>query len=289
MNTARAAKPPGQAERTLIGYAVPLTVRPGDTVDFKVGSFAGGYKADLVKIINGDSLSRYGDQFDVRPVTAPFVGKYKGAEQPLNLGSYVQVENTGALDQLASFTVAGWIYPTFDPTEYEPPDLENPDPFFPPALNIASLILDDGQTLASRYDASNKQGWALRLAPDFHLEFLVGDGRGRTRSARSAQAVRDFDWAYVAASYDADTGEAIVHLHDKPSAPGDQFTARRLHASGEVGKVSHEGPLRIAAVRDGKGAADARFEKPGAVFNGRIQDVRFVRGAVDAGNEGVLR
>jgi len=56
-NPLLAAKPPGEAERTLIGYASPLTVRPGDTVDFKVSSFAGGYKADLVKIINGDSLS----------------------------------------------------------------------------------------------------------------------------------------------------------------------------------------------------------------------------------------
>jgi N,N-dimethylformamidase len=94
--------------------------------------------------------------------------------------------------------------------------------------------------------------------------------------------VRDWDWAYVAASYDADTGEAIVHLHDKPFAPGDQFTARRLHASGEVGKVRHEGPLRIAAVLDGKGAANARFEKPGAVFNGRIQDVRTANRALTA-------
>jgi N,N-dimethylformamidase len=279
---ALAAKPPGQAERTLIGYAVPLTVRPGDTVDFKVSSFAGGYKADLVKIINGDSLSRYGDQFEVRSVKAPFSGKYKGDEQPLNPGSYVHVENTGMLDRLESFTVAGWIYPTFDPTEYEPPDLENPDPFFPPALNIASLILEEGQTIVSRYDASAKKGWALRLAPDFHLEFLVGDGRGKTRSVRSAEPVRDWDWAYAAVSYDADTGEATVHLHDKPFAPGDQFTARRLHASGEVGKVRHEGPLRIAAVLDGKGAANARFEKPGAVFNGRIQDVRTTNRALTA-------
>ena len=31
------------AERTLVGYSVPLSVRPGDTVEFKVSSFAGDY------------------------------------------------------------------------------------------------------------------------------------------------------------------------------------------------------------------------------------------------------
>ena len=82
------------AERTLIGYASPMTVRPGDTVAFKVNTVtqAAAYEADLVKIINGDSISRYGDLFEMRPVEAPFAGKYDGIVQDLNVGSYIEVE-----------------------------------------------------------------------------------------------------------------------------------------------------------------------------------------------------
>lgn len=89
-----------------------------------------------------------------------------------------------------------------------------------------------------------------------------------------SEPVRDWDWSYVAVSYDADIGKARLLLLEKPYAPGDQFSARQLSAEGAVGDVIQVGPLRIAAVRDGKGAARAKYEKPGRVFNGRIQDVR---------------
>jgi N,N-dimethylformamidase len=261
--------------RTLVGYSSELTVRPGDTVEFMVSVIGGGvYEADLVRVINGDLQSRYKNMFKVEPVTGSFAGKYNGVEQPLNLGSYAHIEKTGALDVLGSFTVGAWIYPTFDPTEYKPPDLENIDPFSPPTLNIAPLILDHSQTIVSRFDNTTGKGWALRIDKEFHLEFVAGDGNGKLRSVRIDQSVRDWDWAYVAASYDADHGIVTVYLREKPLAPGDQFTARNLEVTGKVDKLIQGGPLRIAAVRDGAGAARAKFEKPGDVFNGRIQDVR---------------
>lgn len=47
-------------ERRLVGYASPMTVRPGDTVEFKVSTVKDDalYQAELVKVINGDSLTR---------------------------------------------------------------------------------------------------------------------------------------------------------------------------------------------------------------------------------------
>jgi len=265
------------AERSIVGYSSDLTVRPGDTLDFKVSVLGGGaYTADLVQIVNGDSHSRYSDMFDVREVQADFAGRYAGTEQALNLGSYIDVENTGVLDDLQSFTVGAWIFPSFDPTEYVPPDLDNPDPFYPPTLNIAPLILEAGQTVVSRYDATTRKGWALRINGLFQLEFVVDE-----RTVTIAESVKDWDWAYVAASYDAATGEVAVHLREKPFAPGDQLTARDLSARGSVGRIQHEGPLRVAAVRDGAGAAESEREKPGAVFAGLIQDVRIVSAALD--------
>jgi len=256
-------------ERSLIGYSSELSLRPGDTVDFMVSAMEGGsYEADLVRVINGDNKSIYADQFLVDPIKASFQGRYEGKEQPLNTGSYVHIEDASALDGLTSFTVAAWIFPTFDPTEYTPPDLNNIDPFNPPSLNIAESI--SHQTIVSRYDATNGSGWALQIDENYQLRFLSGD-----QSVTISEKVKDWDWAYVAVSYNANTGSASVYLLEKPWAAGDKFTARNLEASGSL-DVSHAGPMRIAAVRGGAGAAAAELERPALAFNGRIQDVRIV-------------
>ncbi|MBL3600323.1 MAG: LamG domain-containing protein [gamma proteobacterium endosymbiont of Lamellibrachia anaximandri] len=262
------------SSRSIIGYASPLTVRPGDKVDFMTSAIGGGaYEADLVRVVNGDSLSRYREHFRVDPVEAPFTGSYEGKEQPLNLGSYIQVEASKTLDELKSFTVSAWVFPTFTPSEYVPPDLENPDPFSPPTLNIAASIAD--QTIVSRFDKVSGTGWALQFDKQLRLQFIVGSGGGKLDIVRLTEAARDWDWTYVSASYDADSRMITVTLQEKPWSPGDKFTARNLQAAGTTSQpLLQSGPLRIAALRAGKGAANAEFEKPADVFNGRIQDVR---------------
>jgi len=269
--------------RTLVGYSSELSVRPGDRIDFMVNAVNGGaYQADLVRVINGESRSIYGDQFKLEEIDAAFEGTYQGMQQQLNLGSYVHVENTKKLDRLGSFTVAAWIYPVFDTTEYEAPDLDNPDPFHPPTLTFAPKILDKPQTIVSRFDLATATGWALRLNAKFELEFVVGSGDGTLQVARAAAHLKDWDWAYVAASYDAETGSATVYLREKPYAAGDRFTARNVEGSASISAVPQQGPLRIAAVRNGAGAAAALLEKPAHNFNGRIQDVRIARRVCDA-------
>jgi hypothetical protein len=43
-----------EPKRTIVGYSSELSVRPGDTIDFKVNSVGGEeYEADLVRVING--------------------------------------------------------------------------------------------------------------------------------------------------------------------------------------------------------------------------------------------
>jgi N,N-dimethylformamidase len=272
-------------ERTLIGYSSELSVRPGDTIEFMVNAVNGGqYQADLVRIINGESVSRYGDLFELAEIEAPFAGEYQGSRQPLNLGSYIHVDDAGVLDRESSFTVGAWIYPVFDPTSYEPPDLDNVVAFEEPTVTIAPLIVDRPQTIVSRFDSDTGTGWALRLSANLQLEFVVGDGHGGVEVVTAPLHLHAWDWAYVAASYDADDRSVTVYLHERPYAPGDQFTARNVEHRSIVRTLPQEGPLRIAASRGGPGAAAARFEKPVDVFNGSIQDVRIVDRALD-GNE----
>jgi N,N-dimethylformamidase len=277
-----AAERVDEPERTLIGYSSELSVRPGDSIDFMVNAINGGsYKADLVRVINGESQSVYGDQFKLENTPSALDGTYKGTRQELNLGSYVHVQDTAAIDQLQSFTVSGWIYPVFDPTTFVPPDLENPDPFHPPSLTMAPKILNDPQTIVSRFDATTQTGWALRLNPKMQLEFAVGNGAGDLKVVTISETVQKWGWSYVAASFDAQTGTLSVHLQEKPYAPGDQLTARTLMAKAAVTNIPQAGSLRIAAVRNGPGAARATYEKPGHNFNGRIQDIRISNQALN--------
>ncbi|MDA9580679.1 LamG domain-containing protein [Luminiphilus sp.] len=267
--------------RTLIGYSSVTSVRAGDNIDFLVNTIDGGtFDADLVRVINGDGLSRYADKFELKSVDAPFAGGYQGQPQPLNLGSYVEVDNTAALDQLNSFTVAGWIHPTFDPSNYQPPQLENPDPFSPPTLNIGASVGE--QTIVSRFDAVRQSGWTLYLDENLHLVFAVGDGKGAMVKARIGKAAKTGDWSYVMASFDTDTQQVSLHLVEKPFASGDRATARSLSASQNCSGVIQQGPLRIAAVRGGEGAACATREKPVQVFTGRIQDIRLFSSVLGA-------
>ena len=269
--------------RSLVGYSSETTVRPGESLDFMVSVIEGeSYEADLVKVINGDKLSRYHELFELRDIPSGFAGAYVGKTQPLNLGSYVQVENTATLDKLSSFSVGAWMFPTFDPCSYEPPDLANLDPFSPPTLSIAASI--GRQTLVSRFDQLTGIGWCLYLDETSHLVFAVGWAAGEVVQARITQPARSWDWAYVMASYDGTTGRICVHLHEKPFAAGDQVSARTLEASADGAEAVQKGPLRIAAVRGGKGAARASFEKPADVFNGRIQDVRIFNDVLNPGD-----
>ncbi len=81
------AKGVEKPERTLIGYSSELTVRPGDTVEFMVNALNGGsYKADLVRVINGESVTKSADQFKVEYTPSSFEGTYEGTPQELDLG-----------------------------------------------------------------------------------------------------------------------------------------------------------------------------------------------------------
>jgi N,N-dimethylformamidase len=263
-----------------IGYASKWTVRSGDELDIMVSTVDKdrNFNASLVKVINGDDLTRYHSMFSAPEIDASFSGEYQGKVQPLNLGSYIHVKETGKLDRLESFSAAAWVYPTFDPTEYTPPDLDNIDPFSPPTLNIAEKI--NNQTIVSRYDETTKTGWALQLNKDYQLEFLASDGSGGISRFHTEEKINDWAWTYVAFSYDKNAGKLNVYAMEKPYAPGDQFTARTLKQTGQLDVVVQKGPLRIAATRAGAGAARSDLEKPGAVFSGRIQDVRIAKRAM---------
>ena len=96
----------------LAAYADRMSVRPGETIAFKVSSVDGApYQARLVRVISADA-NPAGPGIVEEPVDADFAGSHKGRFQPLHAGSYGIVEQRVDLGARGSLSLAATIWPT---------------------------------------------------------------------------------------------------------------------------------------------------------------------------------
>ena len=162
----------------IIGYADRMTVRPGETIEFKISCEAGAasYRAEILRLICGDDSPK-GPGFKARSIGSPVTGKYPGRRQPIHAGSYIRVAPAPALDRLRSITITANIWPT-TPGKGE-------------------------QLLIGRGD--HKTGFALVIGPAGDVALRIGEalvGTGKQLRARQ--------WYGIQASYDASSGKVEV-------------------------------------------------------------------------------
>ncbi len=96
----------------LTGYADRLSLRPGETIEFKVSS-AGPepFEAGLVRVACADP-NPDGPGRREQPVPAAFAGSYPSRQQAVHRGSYARVAAPGGLPALGDFTLLATIWPT---------------------------------------------------------------------------------------------------------------------------------------------------------------------------------
>ena len=80
----------------IMGYTDKLSVRAEDRIRFMVSTEAKNYRADLVRLVHGDTNPQ-GPGFKEEVLVAPFSGEYAGKNQPLHPGSYISVDAKPAL------------------------------------------------------------------------------------------------------------------------------------------------------------------------------------------------
>lgn len=258
-------------ERTLIGYSSKQTARAGDIIEFKVTALTENKNAyaQLVRIVNGDSLSKYRNHFKTVPVESSFAGRIALSKQELQLGSYIHVDNANKLNHLNEYSIGGYFYPTFLPSEYSFP--EEIDPFSPPSVEIATSI--EYQTLFSRINVTEKMGWALQLDKQGQLVVLHGDGQELNRSTTGI-IIKTWDWSYIALGINIKKQTFTIHLNETPWSAGDQFAAQKISKTINANHEILQGEsLRFAALTEGAVEGDRSYAKPLDVFNGRIQDI----------------
>src|SRR5689334_10164788 len=245
-----------KSNKTVVGYSDQITVRPGEKITFYASTYApGDYKASLVRVINGDSLSGVG-RFRVDPVAADFARGYPGSEQKTWPGSYVTFDTaspSGITSSSRDFSVVALIKPTM------------------PGKGL--------QFVASQWDQTKKAGWAIGIDERGEGALWVGKGNGQFFKLRTSRYIQPGHWTVLGASFDAATGEWRVYdvLLTDPNFPLDSptdpwhyiFGTRRLDSDWSIATGT---PMRFAA---GCGETMANGQPaPYALFNGRIDGVR---------------
>ena len=198
----------GRPRRVLLGYTDPLVVHPGDEVRVMVNSEFDSYESEVVRLIHGDT-SPESPGFKAEPVATSADGTHPGRRQETHIGSYVEVPN--APEVSGGFTIAAWIWPT---------------------------VPDEGaQTIVSH--RSMGEGYSLGLGIQFGMPSgpevdsagcTVIDDVGLTlRVGNDWMALdgapREKRWHFVAGSYDAATGEALLLQRIYERGPEGSLTA----------------------------------------------------------------
>ena len=157
----------------LAAYANRLSLRPGETIEFKVSSQSSEpYSARLVRVICADA-NPAGPGLIEEPVGAALEGQHPSRKQAVHQGSYGRIENTLDLAASGQLTFAATIWPTM------------------PGSGRRQGIL-------SAYDPNVRVGFALAIGEDGSVEALLGATRVKTRVPLSTRS-----WYRVWATYDA--------------------------------------------------------------------------------------
>ncbi len=163
---------------SVLGYAWPLAVSPGETIAFHLSS-ATLTQADA-KVVR----VRCGDPDPEGPglkVTAPGTaidGKVALRHQPIHPGSAAIVVDAPSL-RAQTISLGCFLWPT--------------------------APLTGPQTVLSRWREDLGAGWRLGLDAEGHLVFEVAGATGSGR-LRAARPVLEREWIFVGASYDAASG-----------------------------------------------------------------------------------
>ena len=227
----------------LLGYADRFSVQGGETIRFMVSSEAPRFNATLVRLIHGDE-NPAGPGFREEFIPSTIDGSYAGRRQLIAAGSYVRIPLNQPLDLASGLTVQAWIWPT-TPTK------------------------SGGQALLAHWSSEERRGFVFGVNEQGRLYLDLDSHRITTTAA----ALAPWQWAFVAASYDASSGEVVLYQSHEI------FTGRAPTRASD----STFGEILIAA----RGLDEDR--RPLDVFNGKIDRPKLFGRALHADGVEALR
>ncbi|HET9591053.1 MAG TPA: N,N-dimethylformamidase beta subunit family domain-containing protein, partial [Anaerolineales bacterium] len=236
--------------KTIMGYSDQISVCPGETIKFMVSCEGEkSYRARLVQIIHGDT-SPAGPGYKERAIKSDFERDYKARKQVVYAGSHAVVPSNKHFDQLKSFTVQAYAWPT-TPEKGQ-------------------------QTLISVWNPSSRGGFIFGIDEKGGLSLTLGNGAGGTETISTGKKLLAREWCLVAASYDAERKE--VCLHQQPVVRYARVdTAAQVTQTAKVAPVCSGAPLLFAATPAGEGNGRVVGRDH---YNGKIDSPRLIARAL---------
>jgi N,N-dimethylformamidase len=270
----------------VVGYGDRLSVQPGETIRFMVSSELPGYRADIVRLIHGDTNPN-GPGFKEELIETPANKEYVGRHQDLPSGSYVMVPDSSALRRTGSFTIQAWIAPST------------------PGKGVQGIV--------TKWSPADRTGYGLFVDEDGSLGLWLGEKNGQVQKVRTAkplrasvpanvwpgghQMVNTTTWYFVAASFDASIGRVTLYQAPQADWPGEETRAVVEKTVPLKSVAQNDVPLLIGAAWYWR---DAERTIVGSHYNGKIENPRLVgraltkqeieglqRGAATAPRDGV--
>ena len=178
----------------ITGYSDRIYGRPGDVVRFMVSCEESlHYQAEIVRIICGDD-NPAGPGVREEVFATEITGLYQGRKQAIRAGSYVSVPGNGDLDELGSFTMQVFVWPT------------TPE--------------KGRQGLVTKWDAAAGSGFALSIDAQGCVALELGDGKGGMTTVATERPMLARRWYRVGAVYDGETGAMRVFQSPLKPVPG---------------------------------------------------------------------
>ena len=229
----------------IVGYADRYSVRAGETIRFMVSCKLPSYKADVVRLIHGD-VNPEGPGFKEKAVQS--IGTFEGRFQELVTGSHVTVPDSPPLRITGSFTLAAWISCT-TPSK-------------------------SSQGVLTKWSESGGRGYGMMLDGERGLTLCIGSADGRVERISTgvpvrAPALHSPAWYFVAASYDAATGRALLYQQPKTIWPMDDTAAVVESEIGRLEVAASDVPLVMAGYCEGE-APQGPGPRVAGNFNGKI-------------------
>jgi len=231
----------------ICGYTDRLSVPPGQAIRFMVNCELPSYRAEIVRLICGDSNPSGPGVKEV--VVDTLVNQtYPGRAQAIESGSYIVVDSHPLLESAESTTFQAMIWPT------------TPDKGL--------------QVIMAKWCEVDQSGIALVIGADGALAAMLGDGRGKAEIVSTGKRLLAREWYFAAVAFDAATRALSIYQEPVTRYPlaDDSAEIDVTATTARIGR--NESPLMLAAYRTG--AAGALSGK----YNGKIDGPRVANRAL---------
>lgn len=215
----------------ITGYADRWSLRPGETIRFMLSvAGGGGYRARVARVICGDP-NPAGPGYREVPMPCAIEGAHQGREQPIRLGSWVEVPGLPLGDGGAPLVLAATVWPTL-----------------PGRGEQAVLSCEAG-------------GAALTLALGPRGAVCRLSGPGGEALAEAGVPLTERAWHYIVARCDPARG--VIEVAQAPHRPRLDLDERASGAAAAAGPGPEGlGRAAIAATPAGDRCFDGKVARP---------------------------